>query len=88
MGITLSIFGALAVAAGAMENAAILWGAAQAVFDAIGFKLVRVDHDFNESYISEARTTIGDAAFDAAFEKGQSIPLKESIELARRIKIR
>ena len=88
MGITLSIFGALSVAAGAMENAALLWGAAQAVFDAIGFKLVKVDRDFNESYMSEARTAIGDVAFYAAFEKGRSMPLKESIGLARRIKIR
>ena len=85
MGITLSIFGALAVAAGAMEKAPILWGAAQAVFDTIGFKLVKVDHDFNEMYISESRATIGNEAFEAAFEKGRSMPLKEAIGLARQI---
>ncbi|HEY8559536.1 MAG TPA: winged helix-turn-helix domain-containing protein [Pyrinomonadaceae bacterium] len=88
MGITLSIFGALAVAAGAADKAPVLWGAAQAVFDAIGFKLVKVDHDFNEPYISAARATIGDAAFDAAFEMGRALPLKEAISLARRIKVR
>src|SRR6185369_17994508 len=58
MGITLNIFGALAVAAGELDKAARLWGAAQGIFDAIGFKLVKVDQEFNERYISKARETI------------------------------
>jgi non-specific serine/threonine protein kinase len=87
MGITLSIFGALAVAAGEMEKAARLWGAAQGIFDAIGFKLVKVDQEFNDRYICDARAAIGDEAFETAFEKGRSMPLKEALTLARQIKL-
>jgi predicted ATPase/DNA-binding winged helix-turn-helix (wHTH) protein len=87
MGITLSICAALAVVGGKMEKAARLWGAAQGVFDAIAFKLVKVDQEFNERYTSEARAAIGDEAFEATFEKGRSMPLKEAMMLARQIKL-
>lgn len=83
----MSLCGALSVAAGSMEEAATLWGAVQAVFDAMGFKSVKVDQEFNELYRSESRTAIGNNAFDAAFEKGRSIPLAEAISLDRQIKL-
>lgn len=88
MGITLSIFGGLAVIAGETEKAARLWGAAQGIFDAIGFKLVKVDQEFNERYISRCREIIGDEAFEAAFQTGRAMPLKEAMSLARQIDLR
>lgn len=88
MGITLSIFGALAVAAGEMEKAARFWGAAQGIFDEIGFKLVKVDREFNERYITESRAAIGDEAFEAIFEQGRSMPVKEAMLLARQMDFR
>jgi predicted ATPase/DNA-binding winged helix-turn-helix (wHTH) protein len=87
MGITLSIFGALAVAAGKIEKAARLWGAAQGIFDSINFKPVKVDRDFKEQYINEARAAIGDEAFDVAFASGRTLPLKEAMMLARQLEL-
>ena len=83
MGDALNIFGALAVKAGEMEKAARLWAAAQAIYETTGFKLEKVDREFNDRYISEARAAIGDKAFASAFEEGQSMRLKEAIALAR-----
>jgi len=83
MGDALNIFGALAVAAGEMEKAARLWAAAQAIYKATGFKLEKVDREFNDRYISEARAAIGDKLFDASFEQGRLMRLKEAIALAR-----
>jgi predicted ATPase len=83
IGIGLGIFAALAVAAGETEKAARLFGAAQAIFDATGFKLDKVDQMFFDRYIGEARAGIGEEAFEAAFREGQSMRLKDAIALAR-----
>ncbi len=74
---------ALAVKDGRMEKAAQLWGAAQSIFEAIGYKTEKVDQDFKDLYASEARTALGDEAFDAAQAKGKSMRMKRAIALAR-----
>lgn len=83
MGDALNIFGALAVKAGEVEKAARLWGAAQAIYDATGFRLEKVDQELNDSYMTEARAAIGDEAFEAAFREGQTMRLKNALALAR-----
>jgi non-specific serine/threonine protein kinase len=79
----LHISGALAVAAGEMEKAARLLGAAQAIYDAAGYKSDKVDQEFIDRYIREARAAIGDQAFEAAFGEGESMRLKDACALAR-----
>lgn len=83
IGGALDRFAALAVKAGEMEKAAQLWAAAQTIFEEVGYKIEKVDQDFNEHYINEARTAIGDKAFDAAYEAGRAMRMKKAIALAR-----
>lgn len=82
-GEALDKFGALAAAAGEMDKATRLWGAAQAIYDATGFKLENVDWEFNERYIGGARAAMGNDAFDEAFQEGKKMRLKKAIALAR-----
>ena len=79
----LNIFAALAVVAGKIQKAAQLWGAAQSIHDATGFKLEKVDQEFNERYFSQARAAIGDEIFESAFKEGQLMRLKKAIALAQ-----
>ena len=81
IGGALDRFAALAVKAGEMEKAARLWAAAQSIFEEVGYKIEKVDQDFNECYISEARTAIGDEAFDAAYREGQTMRMKKAIAI-------
>lgn len=82
-GILLGVFAALAVAAGKTEKAARLFGAAQAIFDTMGYKLERADQIFFDQYTKEARSAFGEEAFEAAFQEGKSLRLKKAIALAR-----
>lgn len=78
----LDIFAAIAVKKNEPEKAARLQGAAQAIYNEIGYNLDPVDQKFNDRYESEARTAIGDQAFETAFEEGESMSLKKAIKLA------
>jgi predicted ATPase len=82
-GTALGIFAGLAVTVGEMEKAARLFGAAQAIYDAIGYKLVKADEIFFDHYISEARAQMNDEAYEAAFLEGQMMRMKKAIALAR-----
>jgi tetratricopeptide (TPR) repeat protein len=82
-GNALGIFAALAAATGETEKAARLFGAMQAIYDAIGYKLIKADQIFFDRYISQARVVMGDEAYEAAFREGQMIRLKKAIALAR-----
>ena len=82
-GNALDRFGALAVKAGNAKKAARLWGAAQAIYDGIGYKLEKVERDFNEKYIIEARTAIG-ASFDDEYAKGYNLSVEKAVNLVAR----
>ena len=82
-GIALGIFAALAVAAKETEKAARLFGAAQAIYNATGYKLEKVDREFVDQYINDARAATGDEAFAVAFQEGKQMRLKKAIALAR-----
>ncbi len=66
---------AMACAAdGAAERAARLFGAAQALRDAIGTPIIPADQAEHDQYLAAAQTTLGDAAFAAAWVAGQAMP--------------
>ncbi len=67
----------------AVENKPSLIGKQLGNYKTTGFKLEKVDREFNDRYIREAQASIGDKAFEAASEKGRSMRLKEAIKLAR-----
>ncbi len=79
----LSIFAALSVKAGEVEKAARLFGAVKSIYDVNGYKLEKADQDFDNYYIKEARTAIGDTAFDAAYAEGRKLSLEDAVALAR-----
>jgi predicted ATPase len=81
-GNALEIFAALAAAAGEMEKAARLFGAAQAIYDAIGYKSEKADQIFFDRYTEEARAAMDDEALEAAFGEGKAMRLKKAIALA------
>jgi predicted ATPase/serine/threonine protein kinase len=83
IGDALNVFGALAVKAGRMEKSAQFYGAAQAIYEATGFELERVDREFIARYTEEAQAAIGSEAFDAALAEGRSMKMKKAIALAR-----
>ena len=83
IGIALGIFAALAAATGETEKAARLFGAMQAIYDAIGYKLIKADQIFFDRYTNQARVAMGDEAYEAAFREGQMMRLKKAIALAR-----
>lgn len=74
---------ALAVKDGKMEKAARLWGVAKTIFEAIGYKIEKVDQDFKDRYSNEARTVIGNEVFEVAEAEGRAMQLKKAIALAR-----
>jgi predicted ATPase/DNA-binding CsgD family transcriptional regulator/Tfp pilus assembly protein PilF len=66
---------AMACAAdGAGERAARLFGAAQALRDAIGVPIIPAEQAEHDQYLARARTTLGDAEFAAAWAAGQALP--------------
>ena len=42
-----------------------------------------VHQKLNHIHISQARAEIGDETFEAVFEQGRSMPLREALRLAR-----
>ena len=83
VGDALNLFAALAVAAGDLEKAGRLFGAAQTIYDSIGCKPEKIDQEFLDRYIKEARETMGDEAFEAVFREGKSIRMKDAIAFVR-----
>ena len=82
-GIALNVFAASAVAAGEVEKAGRFCGAAQTAFDAEDYKLEKVDREFLDRYVRQARSAIGDEAFEAAQAEGRAMSMKDAITLAR-----
>jgi non-specific serine/threonine protein kinase len=81
-----SLIGAAGVAAlqGRPARAARLFGACEALRKAIGHPaqpLKRVNYDY-EGFLATTRAELGEAAFEAAFSEGQSMPPEQAIEYA------
>jgi DNA-binding CsgD family transcriptional regulator/tetratricopeptide (TPR) repeat protein len=80
-----SLFGLAGVAArGQPARAARLWGAEEAMMEAIGMQLARLarsatDYDVHRAV---ARSRLGEEAFAAAWSEGKAMPLEEAVEYA------
>lgn len=62
------------------ERAARLFGVAAALRTRLGAPLQPNDRDFNDRYIADIRTELGDRAFGAAWERGATLDLDAVIE--------
>ena len=73
----------LASAAGAQGQAvrsARLWGAAEALREAIGVDLAPVERTAYARYIAAARSRLGEAAWQAAWAEGRTLSPSEAVE--------
>jgi predicted ATPase/DNA-binding CsgD family transcriptional regulator len=64
------------------ERAARLLGAAEALHQATGFQPMSWDRSSFEQDIRDARASLGDTAFEAAFAAGQAVTQAEAVEFA------
>jgi len=64
------------------ERAAILWGAANHLRDAIAVPLESSREDLYTSLIPITRSQMGDESFDERWKKGASMKLEDAIEYA------
>jgi hypothetical protein len=67
---------------GRAERAAQIFGASWTRREQETFPLTEFERPDYEAAIAEARSATGDAAFEAAFIKGQAMTLKEAVEFA------
>ena len=65
-----------------MERAARLWGAADALREAIGAPLSPFERTELDTHTAAARTALGEEVFAAAWAQGRATPLNEAIEYA------
>lgn len=82
IGDALNVFAALAIADEDLEKSAHLFGSAQAIHQATGYKLDKVDQKFVDFYHEKAQTQMGEACFNEKFQEGQKLSLKNAIALA------
>jgi predicted ATPase/DNA-binding XRE family transcriptional regulator len=74
---------ALAVAQNQMEHAAQLFGAAEALREAIGVVLLPIERVERDRHLGAAQRASGEGAFAAQYAAGRALPLAEAIEYAR-----
>jgi DNA-binding CsgD family transcriptional regulator len=82
---TLRGLATVAAAARQYERAARLWGAAEALREAIGAPPPR-QRGRSQHAVAMTRATLGETAFDAAWEAGHALPLSEAIAEALAIR--
>jgi predicted ATPase/DNA-binding SARP family transcriptional activator/DNA-binding CsgD family transcriptional regulator len=78
----LHISAALAGSQGRLVNSATLWGAAEALREALGTVFSPVERYVYEPYIATAHAELEEAAWRAAWAEGRAMTLKEAIEYA------
>jgi hypothetical protein len=66
-----------------MEHAAQLFGAAEALREAIGVVLLPIERVERDRHLGAARRASGEGAFAAQYAAGRALPLAEAIEYAR-----
>jgi hypothetical protein len=67
---------------GKAERAAVLLGAYDALLISIGAQNQNVDQPQVEDYNAEARSSLGDSAFEETWERGNKLSLEEAVALA------
>ena len=71
---------ALAGTRGQPVRSARLWGAAEALREAIGTAFSPMEQRVYEPYIVAARTQVDDAAWEAAWQEGRAMSMEEAVE--------
>ncbi len=86
-GITSSLeaFGRLAARVSRSEQAAALWGAAEALRTEIGWLLPPGERESYDRDLADAREALGAEAFATAWAKGRVMTLDQAIEIAQEI---
>jgi len=78
----LEVWGALEAALGIPEIAARLWGAAEALREAIGYPMFPVDRAEYEPIVAAVRAQVGEAAFTIAWAEGRSMTPEQALASA------
>jgi hypothetical protein len=65
------------------ERAAVLFGAAEGIFTAIGASMHPEVRSRFERGMADTRSQLGSAAFSAAWARGQALTADEAVKLAR-----
>jgi hypothetical protein len=73
---------------GRPQVAALLFGAAQAVFEATGYNLYFADRDEFETNTAAARAQLDRAEWDTAWHRGYSMPLEQAVAYALSLRAR
>lgn len=73
-------FAGVAAGRGQHQRAARLFGAADAVREAIGFPRFSTDRDHYDRAVTVVRAALGDAAFGSAVAQGRTMRLNEAVE--------
>lgn len=85
----LELMASSAVVEDAAVEAGVLHGAASAVRETISAPMWAVDQQFHQPWIERARSSLGDAAWQQAFDRGRLLDENEAVEqaidLARRL---
>lgn len=68
--------------AGAMPDAARLYGAAESIREAIGAAMWPVDRAQHQPFMDRARAALGNEAYEALLIEGRSLPPDEAMDLA------
>jgi tetratricopeptide (TPR) repeat protein len=79
---SLEAFASLTTREGRGERAVRLWGAAAALRDALGTPLSRRDREKRESELAMIRTSLGAAAFAAAWDAGRAMTWEQATAYA------
>jgi predicted ATPase/DNA-binding SARP family transcriptional activator len=82
MAYSLEAFAEMVGSTGKAEQAAVLWGAAEALREKIGAPLPSDERQTNERSVAAAREALGDEAFTTAWATGRAMTLEEAIALA------
>jgi predicted ATPase/DNA-binding CsgD family transcriptional regulator len=78
----------LAAASGDAERAVRLLGAADTVLGAIGVPLLARFRARHDHVLAEARSTLGNVGFEAAWDEGKRLPLRATVELVGAVRTR
>jgi non-specific serine/threonine protein kinase len=72
----------IALSQGQARRGARLLGAVEALDETIGFALFAWSRDVHEDLVRDARQSLGDDAFAAAWQEGRALPLERAIDEA------
>ena len=73
----------LAGSRGQAVRSARLWGAAEALREALGVSLSPVERSYYQPYMDGARARLGEDAFSAAWAEGRTMSAESAVEYAR-----